>query len=630
MTATTRFGASLSRHTAIYGFGSAIGLLLSLVNLAVLTRLLEPSEYGRLALLIVFSGLLTILLNLAVLRGMLSHVYGGGDEEVGDDGDGAAGARDRRRALTTALAIAVALAAVGSASVVVLATGVDRLVTGGTAGAAAVAWAGLSGGLGSIWRVVTNVLRMEARPVAFVVVNTLRPICVLALTIPLVAGGEGVTGAMAGLSLGTAVACALTLAITRRSYRLAISGEDARAILRVSGTTVPLVLGLWLIQEADLYVVSWFASEAEVGEFRVAARIGAVASYFVSAFMMAWAPLTRTGVYREVVAERGEDGVTGPLARYFVLAGGWLLVAVAGLSSGLVTIAGAAFGGGAGLIPLVAAGFVCYGLMFLIYRGARVPRKLLVYSLLIVTLSGGFFVLAIPLVEAIGAAGAPLAQIALFSAGAVAMLVLARRAGAPPRLDGPRLLAALALVVVSVVAAVVAQDRLDGVARWAAGVGLIALFPVAAVLVGALPRRELGALAVIARHVAFGGPRRPRRLLLEELPADDRRLLDTIVRLRYPVDRLAAARGEPLDELLADAVAALRRLGGLAGPGPADAQIGAWLFGQAADDDALWRAGADALEVEALWLVLDELLQVPPIRWLRLRQPRALAAAPDA
>src|SRR5215203_4274407 len=83
-----RYGGAIGRDTAIYAFGMCLIFPFSLVQLAILTQFLDTSEYGDLAILYFFSGVLTLLMNLGTLQGTFGITYGiSGDDGDGDGGD---------------------------------------------------------------------------------------------------------------------------------------------------------------------------------------------------------------------------------------------------------------------------------------------------------------------------------------------------------------------------------------------------------------------------------------------------------------------------------------------------------------------------------------------------------------
>ena len=63
------FGTRMGRHAGIYGSGQAGSLLLGLVTLAVLTRFLEPAQFGEYALYSCSPALLSVIYTLGWVRG---------------------------------------------------------------------------------------------------------------------------------------------------------------------------------------------------------------------------------------------------------------------------------------------------------------------------------------------------------------------------------------------------------------------------------------------------------------------------------------------------------------------------------------------------------------------------------
>src|SRR5437764_3431625 len=362
MSAIGALGTRLSRHTAIYAAGSALTLVFGLANLAALTHLMRPALYGRIAVLLVFSAALTIFLNLAVLQGTFSWVYGSSGDADSDfaGSDDRAGARDKRGALGTSLVLTFVLTVLTTLAVSLAAPRLSGYLVGDTRHGAAVVWAAAAGGLGAVWRIVTNILRLERRPTAYVVVNLARPVFVLAGMIPLVALGFGLSGAMAGLALGTACGLVFGLAANRASFRLAFHPSDAREILKRGSPLVPVVIAFWLMQNLDVVLVSKYVSQADAGVYRVASRLGALTSYAVSGFTMAWGPLMREPVHAAAEKERGLPTLGVAITTYYSYVAIGIVLGLGIASDLLVRIAPPSYAAAAPLIPLIALGFAMH------------------------------------------------------------------------------------------------------------------------------------------------------------------------------------------------------------------------------------------------------------------------------
>src|SRR4051794_26069241 len=116
MSAASTLAGRLGRHFVIYGSAGAATLALGLVNVAVITRLLAPHEFGQVATYLVFGGMRTILYNLGSLQGSFRVAWGGGDEDIGVDDfeeDDEHAATDKRLALGTGLLLTAMVALFG-------------------------------------------------------------------------------------------------------------------------------------------------------------------------------------------------------------------------------------------------------------------------------------------------------------------------------------------------------------------------------------------------------------------------------------------------------------------------------------------------------------------------------------
>jgi O-antigen/teichoic acid export membrane protein/predicted esterase len=601
--ALNSFATRLGRHTAVYGAGMIAGLVGGLISIAVLTRYLTREEFGHLALLLLFAAALTILYNLPTLQGSFAWVFGAtGDDDVVDDVQERTG-ENSRRALTTALVITAGTAAIGTAIIALSSSFFARLVTGQDTAHRLVLLAAVSGGLGSIWRLMANVPRYERRPVTFVTLSILRPAFVLGLSIPLVAAGHGVEGALVGTAGGTLAALLVAFALTARNYAFSVSWDDAREIATGGIWFAPLVLGLWVIQNLDLYLISLYMPDDDVALYRVGSRVAALMSYFVSAFLVAWTPLSHTALGRAVEEEVGPTGVAAAIATYYVAVTAWILLGMAMFADLLVRIAPQSYGDAAPLIPLIGLSFVAYGAFQLVQRGSHFPGKREMYRRVSVGAGFGFALISLVLLPALGAYGPPVAQIIAFTAVTLVFLAISQRGAAPIPFEWRRIGALVALTAVLIASATVAANRFPDAAVWIE-LGVVLAYPALAVLVGGIPRAHLPRLfRLLARPTGEHAHPSRRKLMrrVRALEEEDREVLERVARRRT----LWSEREDP-EWVLARAVGALRALGGIGRPTDADSDLGRFLFLPApvADRDRAARRlveeGVPAIEIDAL------------------------------
>ncbi|HEV3071615.1 MAG TPA: methyltransferase domain-containing protein [Solirubrobacteraceae bacterium] len=655
-------GGRVTRDTLIYIVGLLAVGPFSLVSVAVLTRVLAPGQYGDLALLLVLAGYLTTLYNTGSLHGTFMWVYGAAEGEGDDVGAEAAITSTPKRALGTGVVLTLMIVTAGTALCFVAAPAIAGLLLGRHTGdaTALVRWAAASAAAGSLWRLTVNVLRMERKPVRFASFNALRPLFVVGGSVPLVLAGYGVEGALAGTALGTLVASAACIAMARRSYALAFSWADARKIVALGATVVVPVVCLFIVHNIDVVLLSRFAPAHEVGIYRVASRFAAVPSYFASAFLMAWAPLERGVMFQATYRHVGTERVRGAILTYYLLAGLTLVLLLDVSAPALVLLAGPQYRAAAPLIPLAAAGFVCYGLYMVLARVVRAPRHMLFYAagaLLAGMLDIGLSTVTIPW---LGAYGVPAAMIAGLLVSCLMWIMVVRGLMEASLAIEARPLAGLAGAV-----ALAAAIQALGLHLWpnerplVLAAVLITYF--AAILAcGVVPRPHRQLLARLLRNALRRGVgAQDPTAGLERLDPRQRSLLAAIERDGRPLAELAQRRGRSERELRCEYVAALRALigappaphgetslnsearseadpiGAPPTPGEHDARIAAYLLSREpeAQRDVYGRTLIEE-DVDGLHLMeLDEAAQrlraLPPQAWAAVsaeRPPQILAS----
>ena len=580
---------------------------MGLATIAIVTRHLGVGEFGRLGLLLIFSAMLTVIYNLGSLQGTLMWVFGAAEDDAGGSDEGEARvARDKRRALGSSLILTLLVGVAGGLAVAAAAPTMSSVVTGETRYANAVIWAAVAGGLGALWRLISNIVRFERKPANYAILNAVRPIAVLAGVAWLVTAGKGVEGVLAGTALGTAVALVPALVVTAPTYRPALSRSDLARIGRLGVAFVPVIVSFWVVQNVDLYLLSISAPEDETGLYRIASRVANVLSYFVSAFILAWLPLTRSGVHVAVERERGRAAFGVLFTTYYWFASLWLLVALAIASDVLVRIAPPAYVGAAPLIPVIGTGFVAYGAYIVIYRSVSFPAKRVIYITLAAVAAVTFAIAAVLLIPLYGAYGAAVSPTIGFGVACAAMMLVARRRSPEWPFDSRRL-AAGAAIAAGCLALGLWGYGAAGSFGVVLEVGSLALFPAALVVTRVLPRRHIAILRAILRTALRPqGGRAAAQAKLGRLEPPDRALVELLVRHREPPSEVARFIGTDEESLLRRFVSALRTLADVAGAGSDDVRVGRHLLagGAVVERDVvtreLWSRGTDPDELDRL------------------------------
>jgi O-antigen/teichoic acid export membrane protein len=602
---------------AVFPFG--------LAAVAVYTRYLEPAAFGKLAVLLVVAALLSLACSFPALRGTLSWTFGASDDEEIPDSRAEPTGGDKRRALTTGLVLLVAVVSAVGLALMPWARQLSSILVGNSADADLVRWTIASGAAGAVWRLVVNVPRMERRPVLFGALSVLRPVLVLAVAIPLLVSGSGVVSVLVGTTLGTALAIALAIATTASSYAARMGKRDLRQILRLGSRWqwIIIVLSIWVVTSADVLFIARLADDAAAGEYRLASRIAAFGSYFVSAFLMAWTPLQRTALVTGAYGAAGRSAVASILTTYYVVCATAIVLVFSIAGDLLVKVAAPAYSGAADLIPLIGAGFALYGLFIVLVRVGRVRHRVPTYCALAVAAAAVFSLLCVLLIPVMGGYGAALAMIAAMALASGVYAVVIRRSRDPipvpwlrvmliPLVAGACWLLATRVPVGGVVAAVILG-----------GTCLVA-FPVLLVATSVIPRGHLRALGSVGLGVL---PRRNGSAALvqgiEQLPTMRRAVLELALRDRLGLDGTARELSMSTADVAAITIRAVRQLAGLRGVGQDDESVGMALLadGSVADRDGRVRRliddGHPALELADLEVVITSLRRSPRRAWRR-------------
>jgi O-antigen/teichoic acid export membrane protein len=532
-----------------------------------------------------------------------------------------------RRALGTGVVLTLMIVTAGTAVFWAIAPAVAQLLLLHGNGAMLVRWAAVSAAAGSLWRLTVNVLRMERRPGRFAIFNALRPMFVVGGSVPLVALGFGIEGALAGTALGTLVATAAAMALSWRSYAFAFNLGDARQILRRGSMVVVPVLTLFVVHSADVVLLSHFAAAKAVGVYRVASRFAAVPSYFASAFLLAWSPLERSVLFQATYRHVGEERVRGAILTYYMIAAMTIVVLLDVTADGLVLLAGPAYRSAAPLIPVIGVAFVCYGLFIVLVRAFKVERRrMLLYATAAVLALVVEIAVSIVAIPRLGAYGVPVGMIVGLLTACLLWVAVARSLVSTPLAFQLRPLAGLAGAV-----AIAAVVQAVGLTLWPAGRPLVLVLTLASYLVGlvelgALPRRHLRPLGRLVRAAARQGiGSRDPTLGLSRLDAAERGLLVAIERDKVPIVVLAERLGRPAEQLRREYAAILRKLIGIEpATSELDERLGDYLLSREpeAQRDRMAHEvvaqGLDVFELMELNETVQKLRALPPRTWTEL------------
>ncbi|MCL4287884.1 MAG: oligosaccharide flippase family protein, partial [Thermoleophilia bacterium] len=348
-------GEKVLRLSSFNTVGLFINHALTLVGAVVVAVFLGPADFGRYGLLLFAAAFLSFLFNLGSKQGTMKRTFGGGDDDDEDDDEEEGDlAESRQRALGTGLILTLVVSAVGTALFVLFADAVSGFLLAGQDDPELIVWAGVAGGFGAVVRLGSLALWMEERPAAYIFVETLRPALALLIAVPLLAAGAGVEAAIGSYAVASAATALAVLYLLRRSVELAFDLGESAAIMRRGAQRIPLVTSMWAVGYMDLFLLSRFVTQDQLGVYHLASKAGFAVAFLPAGYRKALRPIRKSPAFHAAEHEYSPGTARGIQLGYFLLMLVGVLLAITLFARALGRISPEGYGEAAALIPVLA------------------------------------------------------------------------------------------------------------------------------------------------------------------------------------------------------------------------------------------------------------------------------------
>ncbi len=430
------------------------------------------------------------------------------------------------------------------------------------------------------------------------------------------------------------LAAVIGLVVLRGSFDAVIDGGEVGPIFQRGLIRAPIMMSFWLIVNADVFVLSRFVSDADLGVYTLASRVAFIAAFLPQGFRVALRPLRKAAIYKSVEEQYGRAEQRGQLLGYFVLLCISAVLAMVLIGRVVVEIAPESFADAAPLIPITAAAMVWPALMRTVNQQTMWPGRTKVTFICCAVLAAILFISVTALLAPeIGNYAAPVGMVAGLAPPTIYLFVRSQRS--PDRISFPYQEVGTALVVATVIG--VAYELLPSlhvVAEAAVALAFAALYVGLLFVLRVIPESHWEALSHMTRSLVSGRPDqfRPRRGL-RALQQSERDALRAAVESSWHTRGSAGEPGPDGSDATAfeQLVRTLRRAGEGGGvpvgtASALDAEIGAYLFSSAptavrnADMRRLLGDGADAADLRALEDLVSHLAAASDDAWAGRRR----------
>jgi O-antigen/teichoic acid export membrane protein len=337
------------RGTIAYGAAAVIQRAVGFLLLPLYARVLDPAEYGRVAVLMTLTSFVGTLLGLGLESSVFRNYIRLQNKPA-----------ELSRFVTTVGSFAVIFPALSAAF---LAFALSTVLAGTfdvPRGAVVLALVG-----GAFWTSATivplAVLRAQERLRAYIRLSGLQTALTVGLTLTFVVGlGWGAVGWMLAFSLSAGLTLAVGLTMLGHGWALRLHGGDLWAALAFGLPMLPHALAHWGLSLSDRAILGAFVDSADVGAYYVAFQFCLPISLIAIALNQASQPL-----YAEASLADGIDPALGRTATHHIVGTTLLTMAVALLGPpAVLTVLPGSYAQAAQYIPWIALGQGLFGLYF--------------------------------------------------------------------------------------------------------------------------------------------------------------------------------------------------------------------------------------------------------------------------
>ncbi len=544
-------GTHLARFSSVQGISLLATNLLHYASIPIVARFLGVESLGTYALLFFLTAIVTQVIHMASKPGTIMRTFGVSDDEDDADDDEAEEAVSTRPTYTLGVGIVwcTFLAAVAIGLAFAFRTPVAEFLLNDPDQANAVLFATITGAVWAIFKLGEIVYWFERRPFAYALIDASRPTFNLIAIVAILAAGAGVEGAVLGQAIGTTLATVLCIVLLRGSYELGFSFGELWEILKRGSSRVPIASSMWVIQNADIFLLSRYVSHEQIGLYTLASRTGFMVAFLPQAFRMALRPIRKAAVFKAFRQEYGGPVAQGQLLAYFVLITLTAVLAMVLAGEILIQIGGPQFESAAPLIPLTAAAMSMPALYRTVNSVASYPNKLrnfVIATVCAALVYVGLVILLLSQTE-IGIYAAPISMLVAFAVPTTLMFLRSQLGDKP--IEFPYLAMLQATLVASGLA--VAYHFAHPDSEWAQlpVIALVMAIWIASLfLLRIIPSYHWHPISHIVRSAIRGSPLRfDVRTGLGSLEPGDRGALRAAVVDRMPGQALVPSAGEHAD-----------------------------------------------------------------------------------
>jgi O-antigen/teichoic acid export membrane protein len=351
----------LGGETVVYGLSGAIARFISIFLVPLYTRVFSPEDYGQIAILSSFVGLMSAIIVLGLDSASGRWYYDTTDTAL------------RMRVMSSWFWSNLIFGSSACLLIILLARPLSGLMLGTTGSALLVIAATLTIPFTTFRNVAGNWMRYQRKAWLTTIFNTLTSLATIALVVVFVlllrrgVAGLFIAQIVAGLLTGIAAVLILKSWILPRY----VSRPVLREMLVYGLPLVPAALASWVTASADRFILKGYVSTAEIGIYAIAASLASGVALITTGFQYAWGPFAFS-----ILHEPEAGRVYSKVLSVYSLAGCFIATAVSLFAPQLLyLLTTPKYYAAASSVSWLAFGNLAIGAIYIVAIGANAAKK---------------------------------------------------------------------------------------------------------------------------------------------------------------------------------------------------------------------------------------------------------------
>lgn len=412
---TAKFIRQLGGETVIYGLSATISRFIGIFLVPLYTRVFTPADYGIIALIASFDGLLTTFTVLGMDNASARWFY------LDTEGK----TESRKRVISTwfwfqgFVSLAITVLVIGFSKTL------TNLILDSSALTGLIIITSLTWPLNTFKKVLGNWFRYQRRAWHAVSFSTASSLLTIGLTVLFVLilkrGLAGIYWAEL-ISLGVMSIVAVVLLkdwISPGHFSVAL----LKPMLIFALPLVPATIAGWVTASADRFILKAFENTSEIGLYSIAATLASGMTLVIGAFQMAWGPFAFS-----IIEEPGAHRVYGKVFSLYFLLGSGLATALTLFSPLILYIfTTSQYAGAATSVAFLAFSSLAIGATYIAALSCGIAKRSVPSSVSIFIGAGVNTILNFILIPRLGRNGAAIATLVAYAAAAAYLFIVGQK-----------------------------------------------------------------------------------------------------------------------------------------------------------------------------------------------------------